>query len=117
MLFFKYPELRGPARQAERTSDMEEEKKPPKEAQKAMERALIPRTADGLIEPMIFLNEPPKEKLYPHIGVVNGAIVPMVCASDFEGGKPPDYLDYQLGHERPGAPRFDEKSRVKCRKK
>ena len=33
-----------------------------------MERALIPRTADGLIEPMIFLNEPPKEKLYPHIG-------------------------------------------------
>ena len=72
-----------------------------------MERALIPRTADGLIEPMIFLNEPPKEKLYPHIGVVNGAIVPMVCASDFEGGNPPDYLDYQLGHERPGAPRFD----------
>lgn len=88
---------------------MFDDKKPQQSAFDAMERAMLPRTKDGLIDPMILATEPPLgDMLYPHfMPTPEGKIVPMVTAYDFADGKIPDYLEYVPGCEKTGCPRFD----------
>ena len=54
-----------------------------KEAMAAMDRALMPRTEEGLIEPIEFPNDAPQKMLYPYFKRdTNGLISPIIFAED-----------------------------------
>lgn len=72
-----------------------------------MERALLPRSSEGLINPMTFDNETPKMQLFPCIRPsIDGTVTPMIFEDDFADGKLPENFGYALGHVRPGQ-KFD----------
>lgn len=69
-----------------------------------MDRALLPHTKDGYIDPMHFFGGSAEQLYYPipkRTEENDGP--PMYFAEDFVGGKIPDYLTYEPGHEKPGA--------------
>ena len=75
------------------------------EARRAMERALMPRTPEGLIDPFIRSEAAPEVLYCPKVRPdENGCSPGMIFAADFADGKIPDYLDYAPGIEvRPDA--------------
>ncbi len=69
-----------------------------KEAMAAMDRALVPRTEEGLIEPIEFPNAAPQKMLYPYFKRdADGMISPIIFAEEFANGNIPDYLEYKPG--------------------
>lgn len=73
-----------------------------KEAMVAVDRALLPRTEEGLIEPIEFLDAAPQKRLYPHFKRdSNGMTSPIIFAEDFANGNIPDYLEYKPGWQLP----------------
>lgn len=72
------------------------------EAMTAMDRALIPRTEEGLVEPIEFFDAAPKKMLLPHFKRDDdGATTPIIFAEDFANGNVPDYLEYKPGWHLP----------------
>lgn len=68
------------------------------EAVAAMDRALLPRTEDGLIEPIEFSNTAPQKMLYPYFKRnSDGMTSPIIFAEEFANGNIPDYLEYKPG--------------------
>lgn len=72
------------------------------EATAAMDRALLPRTEDGLIEPIEFPDAAPQKMLYPYFKRnADGMISPIIFAEEFANGNMPDYLEYKPGWQLP----------------
>lgn len=72
------------------------------EAMAAMDQALMPRTEEGLIEPIDFFNAAPQKLQFPHIKRDSDGATPAIFfAEEFENGKIPDYLEYKPGWRLP----------------
>lgn len=70
------------------------------ELTKAMERALTPRTKDGLIVPMVSSSGPPEELYYPCMEMdAKGHVDPMMDLSAFANGKVPMNIRYVPGYQ------------------
>lgn len=68
----------------------------------AMDRALMPQTEDGLVEPIEFPDAAPQKMLYPYFKRdCNGMTSPIIFAEEFAGGKIPDGLEYKPGWRFP----------------
>ncbi len=64
----------------------------------AMDRALTPRTEEGLVEPIEFPDAAPPKMLYPCFKRdSNGLTSPIIFAEEFADGKIPDGLEYAPG--------------------
>ena len=69
----------------------------------AMDHALAPKNTEGLIEPIEFFNELPKEMVVPYFDpMANGGLDrPMCFADEFVDGKLPADLTYVTGYTKP----------------
>lgn len=66
------------------------------------ESALVPRTEDGLIVPMVFQSDRTRELYYPHFRTDGETIDPMVFLEEWVNGIPPGKLEYLSGIQPSG---------------
>ena len=66
------------------------------------ESALVPRTEDGLIVPMVFQSDRTRELFYPHFRTDGETIDPMVFLEEWVNGIPPGKLEYLPGIQPAG---------------
>ena len=66
------------------------------------ESALVPRTEDGLIVPMVFQGDRTRELFYPHFRTDGETIDPMVFLEEWVNGIPPGKLEYLPGIQPAG---------------
>ena len=66
------------------------------------ESALVPRTEDGLIVPMVFQSDRTRELYYPHFRTDGETIDPMVFLEEWVNGMPPGKLEYLPGIQPAG---------------